>query len=297
MTDDISRRAEHFRDNWLAWTALRHFLSVHLFRELACVIVERVSDGAFQFHELFEEEVTGGADFLASWLLIPRNISGPIPEYLQRQLGSFTWQTDGDVYVPDGVASAGMLEKAASLGKADFGTPDVAFANIPAEHQLSFGAFAQAILAAKKAVETSTSEQFVETLRPLFASIDTPLVCAAVKHIGDLCADADHWENALSMYEEAGRRLATLDQPQWSGFIHFHSCRRSVEGSSAGYRNERRASVGCVCEGTSASHPFKNASTACECVPRFQSSDPTIEQGLSTDGRPAANSDASSAFG
>ena len=219
MTDDISRRAEHFRDNWLAWTALRHFLSVHLFRELACVIVERVSDGAFQFHELFEEEVTGGADFLASWLLISRNISGPIPEYLQRQLGSFTWQTDGDVYVPDGVASAGMLEKAASLGKADFGTPDVAFANIPAEHQLSFGAFAQAILAAKKAVETSTSEQFVETLRPLFASIDTPLVCAAVKHIGDLCADADHWENALSMYEEAGRRLATLDQPQWSGFV------------------------------------------------------------------------------
>jgi hypothetical protein len=89
MTDDISRRAEHFSDNWLAWTALRHFLSAPLFRELARVIVEQVSEGAIQLHQLFEEDITSGADILASWLLLPRKMSGQPAEYLQYQLGSF----------------------------------------------------------------------------------------------------------------------------------------------------------------------------------------------------------------
>src|ERR1700693_1273561 len=127
MTDDISRRAEHFTDNWLTWTALRHFLSAPLFRELALVIVEQVSDGAIRLERLFEEQITTGKDILASWLLQPRKLSGQPAEYLQYQLGSFMWQTDGSVYVPENIVGATRLERASTLGKIDFGAGDGSF--------------------------------------------------------------------------------------------------------------------------------------------------------------------------
>ena len=218
MPDDISRRAEHFTDNWLAWTALRHFLSAPLFRELARVIVDRVSDGAIQLQQLFEEEITSGADFLASWLLHPRRMSGQLAEYLQYQLGSFTWQTDESVYVPENVVGATRLQRASILGKIDFGAVDAAFVGMLTDDQQSFAVLARAILTAKNIVETSSGDDFINALKPLLASIEGPLGCATVKHIGDLCADVDRWDRALSMYDEASRRLGTIEQSQWKDF-------------------------------------------------------------------------------
>jgi hypothetical protein len=218
MTDDISRRAEHFSDNWLAWTALRHFLSAPLFRELARVIVEQVSEGAIQLHQLFEEDITSGADILASWLLLPRKMSGQPAEYLQYQLGSFMWQADGSVYVPQDIVGATRLERASTLGKIDFGAADAAFTDMLEDDQQSFVVLAGAILMAKNTVETLSADDFLNTLKPLLAPIEGPLACATAKHIGDLCADVDHWDRALSMYDEASRRLSTIEQTQWKEF-------------------------------------------------------------------------------
>src|ERR1700693_4789963 len=83
--------------------------------------------GTTHLEQLFEEQITTGKDILASWLLQPRKLSGQPAEYLQYQLGSFMWQTDGSVYVPENIVGATRLERASTLGKIDFGAADASF--------------------------------------------------------------------------------------------------------------------------------------------------------------------------
>lgn len=228
---DANRRQRHFADNWLAWAALRHFLPASLVRELACVIVERMSGGDLNLKQLFDETITGGPGWIDSWLLKPRDEHTPLGKYLQRIIRAVAWQNDAEprlfpeVSSPPGVIKPSVLEKAIVLGRADLSWPEKVLKDLCVSDQYSISVLAQSILTARETFKTSSVEECLRAILPPLAPIQAPLAVIIVKHLGDLCADADAWDKALNLYEEAGSRMSSEVDSPWNDLT---SCLRVV---------------------------------------------------------------------
>ncbi len=225
MSDETAYlRKRCFGDNWLAWAALRHFLPTRMVRDLAFVIVHEMSDGTLTVGELFDEVVTVGPECLDSWLLQPRSARSPLAQYLQRCVRTFAWQNDAPVPLvpgigaPPGVIGPSALEKAIQLGTADFGWPERALLEIHIEDQPSISILSKVIVIARANFKSSSTEGFLRAIVPPIVSIDPPLAVAIVKHVGDLCADADSWDKALALYDEAETRVFQAVDPAWHEF-------------------------------------------------------------------------------
>lgn len=50
----------------------------------------------------------------------------------------------------------------------------------------------------------------------IIAAIESPLSTVLLKHLGDLCADADRWNASALLYARAEKLLAVID-PAWVG--------------------------------------------------------------------------------
>ncbi|HEU6441585.1 MAG TPA: hypothetical protein VFF38_04440, partial [Microvirga sp.] len=202
MNDHMAHlRYTAFRRDYLAWTALHHFLPVGLLRELCIAIVDEISSEAVRLGDLFEEEMSDGPIHLQSWIIRPRAVSSPLEEYLQSRIRLLAWTSDTPVGSHTEIndlagGRPAMFDAAIQLGRIDTGTlPDLHDANFPQSDS------AWALVLAIRALETDTvGEGGTNGVIGRLASLDPPLNAVAVKHVGDLCADADRWQEALSLY-------------------------------------------------------------------------------------------------
>lgn len=224
--DDKNLRREHFSDNWLVWTALRHFLTAPLIRELAYVIVDRMSNGSLNLAQLFDETIYGTPDCLASWLIrpIPLEMPSPLATYLQLRIRTFAWQSDlgyfSDFTQEENVKlscsiSPSTVDRAVGLGSADFELTEHILKNIEDTGQTSFSSMVCAFELARTTIMSSTTDEFVASLETSILSIEMPLAAVILKHFGDLCADADAWNKAKALYEKADQRLAANIPSAW----------------------------------------------------------------------------------
>jgi len=219
--DSANLRKRHFANNWLAWAALRHFLPARLVRELAYVIVDKMSNGTLSVDQLFDEAITAGPEWIDSWLLQPREVRTPLGEYLQHRIRTIAWQSDvemgvsPEISVLPEVIKPSALEKAIRLGAADFGCPERLLNELRVTNQRSISVLSEAITTARRIFKSSTREEFLHAIVPPLASIEGPLAVIIVKHLGDLCADADAWDKASDLYEEAASRVSKEVDSVW----------------------------------------------------------------------------------
>jgi len=222
--DNEALRTQHFTDNWLAWAALHHFLTAPLIRELSYVIVDRMSNGAINLTQLFDETVYGNPDSLAMWLIRPLETPSPLARYLQLRIRTFAWQSDlgfianftkEESTEHHGRINPSLLDKAVALGSADFESAVNILKDMEDTEQTSFTIIVNTFNWARESVMSSSTDEFITSLESKISSIDLPLDAVILKHFGDLCADIDAWEKAKALYEKTEQRLVNGIPSAW----------------------------------------------------------------------------------
>lgn len=224
MSSDQLRKA-HFRTAWLTWAALHHFLTAPQLRELLEVIAEQVSANSVSLADLFNERMLEGVSGLEAWALRQLPTSDGVADYLQHRFQHFVWQNDSDAYPPENdqfgaerFGSPSDLEAAVTLGRADFGLPHGFFRNIRgAESCLTV--LRDLIELGSNTVRTSEKQIFHGEVISRVEPIANPLKTVIIKHMGDLCADADEWEKASLFYESAFAELERYQAEEWESLL------------------------------------------------------------------------------
>jgi hypothetical protein len=222
-TSDIHKA--HFAENWLAWSALRHLLSIPLLRELLQVLTNKISANRLALDDLFEEEAPTGISGLETWALRAHAVTLPTATYLQHKIQTFLWQNDSETYVPkdeaefvkESIPGPQDLEYAFRLGAADY--DNVSLINgLRPEAQKSLTVLSELVVLASSLVREAGVQYFVETLIARLADVEAPLSIVMVKHLGDLCADVDEWNKADALYEKAQEFREALEAPAWQEY-------------------------------------------------------------------------------
>jgi|GEM_PF-2807407 len=217
MTDLSVLRHQAFRQDYLAWTTLHHFLPADLVRELAIATISAVAPWS-SLDDLFDEALSEGHSAQASWALAPRPLSDPDLQYLQSHIRALAWANDAET-VPRSSASeekskgpAAAVSAAARLGHFDFGSRRRQIAQLPLPETSSGRRLADLIataIGAYAAGDGDWSAVWRDADRLPF-----PLKALALKHVGDLCADADAWDQAACFYDGAMAGLE-YSPPEW----------------------------------------------------------------------------------
>lgn len=223
MTKEMSSvRSSHFADNWLAWITLRHFLSTKLIRELSSTIVQNLSKGALSLEELFHERMSVGDDYLEVWLLQPRETHSPLADYLQRFIRAIAWQNDVETFADlnnpvatDDIPIA-SVELAFRLSLVDLRWPAEEIRRAFVSDQSTATILSQCIQLARAA---SDSTDLITALSGLTKTVEWPLKVTIFKHLGDLFADNDAWDQALVLYEQVRNAVPAEMDPAWHDFL------------------------------------------------------------------------------
>ena len=225
MPQELSHRTEHFKANCLAWSALYHFLPAHLLRELSYVLVEAVSQNQIQFRQIFEEDLIIGHDGLASWAVRPIVVTEPIAQYIQRRIRYFVWSNDGDIYYEKSdqqtadTVNPGSLEDAVRLGRADLSVLDQLNHQFDFSAQDSVGKLYTAMKMARQLSPAADGAPNLTELLELCDLVEIPLGAVLLKHLGDLFADDDRWNSALSLYQASYSRLGRDAPEYWTAYV------------------------------------------------------------------------------
>lgn len=212
--------------NWLTWSALNHLLPAPILRELFAVIVEQVGGRAVRLDHLFEELTTAGPTGLESWFVKMRDVSDPLPAYLQRRLQHILWRNDADAYPPDDEPekpvtqnAASSLEAAVQLGRFDFGGDPKQPIAAAAGNEPSLSQLAVLIQRGRALRVTGELGQLPQEASDPLAQQAPAIAVAMAKHLGDLCGDADAWDIAKIFYQAAQQKLGTITDVGWQPFI------------------------------------------------------------------------------
>lgn len=216
-------RATHFKQNYLAWAALAHFLPADLLREFCYAMVELLSVGQLSLDELFDENLLkSDSHFFDSWELRPLESSEPLAQYLQLRIRHFAWSNDSDVGFDKAelgktAVNAKAMEDAVRLGAADLFFPNDFFDKISfPEDQSSVRQLQSAVQRATGLINnTEVTDDDLSIIGQPISMVEMPLAALMIKHIGDLCADADHWRAALVFYKKTRTLLSNFDNPAW----------------------------------------------------------------------------------
>lgn len=223
MTDFALLRHQAFRQDYLAWTTLHHFLPADLVRELAIATISAVAPWS-SLEDLFEEALSEGNSAQASWALAPRPLSDPDLNYLQSHIRALAWANDAETAPRTSVSQeksegpAAAVSAATRLGHFDFGSRRRKVAQLPLPHASSGRRLADLIataIGAYGAGDGDWSAVWREADR-----LPVPLKALALKHVGDLCADADVWDQAAHFYDGA---MAALERspPEWKALTNL----------------------------------------------------------------------------
>ncbi len=216
MSDPTAIRHRDFREHHLLWLVVRHYLPADLLRELCAATVDAVSDGSVVLADLCEEQLSGDASPLANWAVRPKSVQGGLRAYLQRFLQVVVWQGDQEPGIYEKDVSAAELtamkavEAALTIALADLSS--IRHLAKRVETSPSIERFVESVVRLKGSLDASDA---VETdVAPLVVS-DSPLAAILVKHLGDLCGDADRWDAALQLYDNANSLLGGCTAPSW----------------------------------------------------------------------------------
>jgi hypothetical protein len=221
-SDDHSLR-QSLDANWLTWLALSHLLPATILRELFVLIIAKISHRTLTFSDLFEELPMSGPTGLEIWHIRMRSVSGPLATYLQHRLQHILWRNDADAYVPDGDLSQSdrsgatrQLEIAVQLGRSDFGDaplPD------PITRPTSSHSLYTLIAAGKQYSAIGQLDNLLPVASEQLVDEEPAIAIAVIKHLGDLCVDADAWGAAKKFYENARERLSAEFSEGWTPFV------------------------------------------------------------------------------
>lgn len=220
MTDFRSLRHQSFRRDYLAWTTLHHFLPADLIRELSIATIAVIAPWS-SLDELFDEALSNGNSAQAIWALAPRRQSDPELQFLQAHIRALAWANDvetapsqprGDVAVD---SPARALSAATRLGRFDFGSRRKLISQLPLPDGSSGRKLADLIATAIKAHNGDDSDWAIVRIEA--ERLPSPLRTLSLKHVGDLCADADLWDEAARFYERANAGLTDFS-PEWTDF-------------------------------------------------------------------------------
>ena len=217
MSSHIEYNSQRFGQDWLAWTALRHFLPAAELRDLASTILEYVSSGTVQFDQLFEEEVAFRHEWSDTWFLRPRSVDSELEQHLQSVLRALAWQNDITLPVPfdlpkHEVARISELHQALMLGSADLHSSDGGWFELRESQQAGVSALMRVIGTLRERQAEALGGP-LDAVLDLLTDVDTHLAVAILKHAGDLSADVDAWLDAAALYDEAEARLRRHDRP------------------------------------------------------------------------------------
>lgn len=216
-------RAGHFRENYLLWVALSHFLPANLMSELAAELIAEASDGKLKFADLCEDKLSSGHPTLATWAVTFKPRMNGLAAYLQGAVRALAWQSDSvpsfdpEKLSPEDAKRARSLELAFELSKSDVSSVDTW---IPGRPAIPSGlvALTSSMMVLNKAQDCIGTENIQEIFE-ISSGVVLPLRAVLLKHLGDLCADLDQPIPALSLYEKAGELCTLESQPAWKDFI------------------------------------------------------------------------------
>jgi hypothetical protein len=211
MSSYFDRRNQQFDADWLAWTALRHFLPVAGLRCLAATIAERVSSGTVRFDTLFEDALASDSGWSGTWFLRPRDVGSPLERHLQSFLRALAWQNDVAPPAPldlppHEVSRFSELHQALVLGSADLHSFNNKSFELHQSRQKGVLALARVIVVLRER-QSEASDGQLEAVNAALTDIDALLAVAILKHAGDLSADVDAWSDAATLYDEAEKQL------------------------------------------------------------------------------------------
>ncbi|RNJ42687.1 hypothetical protein B5V01_21885 [Mesorhizobium erdmanii] len=208
----------------LAWVALRQFLTADLLRELLQILVEEVSGGEVELRDLFDERLVSSTPGFESWVLRSKPAEGRLAQQLQRVLQGIVWQSDDNGYPPTEGATPEQLQRclvlfqALELGTRDFGFVDREYSDLSSDDALM--AMFELMTAGAKCLAEQTD--WLELLPAALKRLETTeelLALVILKHLGDLCADADAWQAAEGFYLHCRRVLAQEAFPEWGAVV------------------------------------------------------------------------------
>lgn len=207
-----AKRVAHFRRHHLLWLALAHFLSADLLRELVMAVTEAVGRDAADFDRLFDEQIDDGPAHLATWIVKPRPCDDPVGVFLQDVARHLGWRNDVPPFRggPDDEAASVKqpIDAALALGLHDLESI-ITDAALP--EPLSSLATAMRSLADAPDRASWEPPEWIKAL-------EAPLPAVLLKHLGDLCIDADDWGAAGILYRMAGAAIPARRGP-WKALV------------------------------------------------------------------------------
>jgi hypothetical protein len=222
MSDQFAvLRQRYLSKHLLTWTALRHFLPVAILRELAVTLVKLISGSQLQIKSLVSDITNTGPGWLDSWCLHLLDVHTPLENYLQLHIRAIAWNNDTETYVPDDLANhadylmVSAIENAARLGRVDLNCSEQQLSELKFPDEISYSLLIAAMSRARTLVGVSSTKDFVDAVIVPLLEIEGPLAAISIKHLGDLCADADQWDKASQMYITAWSLLEKQSDEIW----------------------------------------------------------------------------------
>lgn len=200
-------RLKEFYARPLHWMVVHHLLPADLLRELASAIIEVSTEGKLQFNDLFEDIAPTGPMATSNWYIAARETGSPFTDFLSRLIITMVWKSDETPSLPhDGVDNREAVWIQDLRGAFALSSTNLD-ATLDCERQEDEGALGDvftALAAARGAIDGSEEENLTEA-----TDVDRPSVLKAllIKHIGDLYADLDRWQEALVSYRTAEKHL------------------------------------------------------------------------------------------
>jgi hypothetical protein len=197
---------------------LSHFLPADLFAELCVSIVDTVSEETISLDALFDTRSPDKPSALGIWTLVPKVVSQPMEIYLQDLVRTLAWQSDNEVswfprdFNQNQASFIATVEGALRISRGDLATIDCSFGAVPQQ----LHSFAAAVEKLKKGAPVESCKSIAAAAA---LSIAMPLSVVVVKHLGDLCADADRWDAAVEFYSQADLMLPQKFGPVWREFL------------------------------------------------------------------------------
>lgn len=220
MADAVMDRKTGFARDHLAWTTLHHFLPAPLVRELVVATLSVVRSET-TLDDLFDESLATGPSVQATWALAARPVDDPDLRFLQDHIRAIGW--GNDAHIParkrgsDGsVTPFGALAAATRLGRFDLGAGVGVIEQLPLPGDSSGKVLASSIASAVRGYTDDSAEAW-GAARAAIRTLPAPLDALGLKHLGDLCADADLWMMALDLYGQAAAATEHMD-PCWAEF-------------------------------------------------------------------------------
>ncbi len=209
-------RLDEFRARPLQWIVVHHLLTADLLRELVSAIIDTSTEGRLTLEGLFEDAPPVGPSATSSWFVAARKTESAFADFLSRLVTSMVWRGDDAPSPPhDGLDARETEWVRALTGAFDLAWTDLSSALDVDDAKLpqSLRAVAAAFSAAQRATADEGDSGLPGDVAAATDGSSSLLDALLTKHIGDLHADLDRWDLALSYYSRAETLLS--DETGW----------------------------------------------------------------------------------